>query len=235
MSDKRRYHPKAVYECKKIAKRFGLRLARAHFPFTDYKERRKIKKKDMDYILFVGKKRMRYEKNWIRLRTYKPFCDPENYEMDDVSTFLSYCISLAGDEKFTYAPYPFMEHRLKAIEALTQSYASERETFLALSESTWGPLEERINKVVFESDPMKISIGVNEYEYINIVADVVEQLPQLEDEEALITVVWGVFDKCFEGIAGEAESYRSLSEKIWALWVNHRDSAETESVESDTD
>lgn len=237
MSDKRRYHPKAVYECKKIAKRFGLRLVKTHWPFTDYKERRGVKKKDMDYILFSGKKGRQYEKNWVRLKTYIPFFDEERKEMDDVSTFLCSCISLAGEEKFTYAPFPFMEQVLKAMEALTQAYASERETLLALRESgsTWGPLEESINKVVFESDPMNIAIGANEYEYFDVVYDVVEQLPQLENEEALIPVVWGVFYKYFEDSAGEVESYRSLSEKIWALWVSHKESAETDSVESDTE
>lgn len=81
-------HPKAVFECKKIAKKFGFRL-------VDKKKRLKTKgrPRSVDYVLYESKKGKNQIYVYTNFKTYEFFYNEETYECDDVTGFYFICKS----------------------------------------------------------------------------------------------------------------------------------------------
>ena len=71
-----RNNPKAVWMCKKIAKKYGLRLVR--------------ESKDV-YLLYKGKKGNNIALICGRFQTHEYYYDFETDKMDDVTRFTFYC------------------------------------------------------------------------------------------------------------------------------------------------
>lgn len=134
-----------------------------------------------------------------------------------------------------------LESKKRAVAKMKELSKDEKKKWIAYLENSYretnrlkkefGKFYREINKIVFNFDPIGITIEDHRDEYQSEAEEILRKIEKIASSERLKKDVKSIFVKNFhrKDVENRINIIDDMSEEIWKEWVKYRDSKKTKS------